>query len=112
MNLARGSLNERALAIADETGEVAREIGCTTAQAALAWTLLNPAVTSPIIGARTFAQLEDNLGALDVTFSDEQIARLDAVSKIEMGFPHSMVASDVDMGMMFGNVNVERRRDR
>lgn len=112
MNLARGSLTEGALAIAGEVGTVAGEIGCTTAQAALAWTLLNPAVTSSIIGARTYEQFEDNLGALEVTFSDEQIAHLDAISRVGMGFPHNMIAYDVNMGMMFGEVNVERRRDR
>jgi hypothetical protein len=44
---------------------------------ALAWTLTNPAVTALIIGARTLAQLDDNLGALGLELSEEQLARLD-----------------------------------
>ncbi|MGO8711792.1 MAG: aldo/keto reductase [Rhizomicrobium sp.] len=51
----------------------------------MAWTLHNPAVVSRIIGARTFGQFEDNLAAMDVTFSADQIARLDAVSRLERG---------------------------
>jgi aryl-alcohol dehydrogenase-like predicted oxidoreductase len=61
--VSNGSLTERGLAIAGIGGEVAQEIGKTPSQVALVWTMLNPAVTAPIIGARTLAQLEDNLGA-------------------------------------------------
>ena len=48
-------------------------------QLALAWCLHQPGVTSPIIGPRTMAQLEDNLGALDVTITDADRARIDEV---------------------------------
>jgi diketogulonate reductase-like aldo/keto reductase len=75
----------------------------------LAWTLLNPTVTSTILGVRTLEQLQDNLGALDVTFSEDQIARLDAVSRVEMGFPHTMLSSPM-LSTMFGGVNVATRR--
>ncbi|MGO4425653.1 aldo/keto reductase, partial [Streptomyces sp. MCAF7] len=61
-NLALGTLTERNLAIADVVKEVATEVSRTPAQVGLAWTLLNPSVTAPIIGARTSTQLEDNLG--------------------------------------------------
>ncbi|NGY03966.1 aldo/keto reductase [Solimonas terrae] len=109
INLATGRLSERNLAIATVAAEVAGELGCTTAQVALAWTLLNPAVTSPILGVRTLAQLQDNLGALAVRFSDAQIARLDAVSRIELGFPHDFLASEATMRTMFGGVTVATR---
>ncbi|HEY1075654.1 MAG TPA: aldo/keto reductase [Fontimonas sp.] len=108
INLATGRLSERTLAIAAVLRTVAEELRCTPAQAALAWTLLNPAVTSPILGTRTVEQLDDNLAALDVTFSTDQIARLDAASRIELGFPHEFLAGPA-MAMMFGNVTVERR---
>jgi len=109
INVATGRLSERNLAIAAELTAVAAEIGCTPAQAALAWTLQNPAVTSPILGTRTLAQLEDNLGALAVVFSSEQLQRLQAISRIDLGFPHEFLASPV-IGPMFGNVQVEPRR--
>ena len=42
----------------------------------------------PIIGARSLAQAEKNLGALELQLSGEELARLDTVSRIELGFPH------------------------
>jgi len=112
MNLLTGRLNERTLAIANEVSSVAQEMGRTPAQVALAWTLLNPAVTSTIMGVRTLAQLEDNLAALDITFMEHQVARLDAVSRIELGFPHEMIGASITQNMMFGGVNVEMPRRR
>ena len=112
INLARGRLNERALAIADAVKAIAGEMGRTPAQVAVAWTLLHPAVVSPLIGARTFAQFEDNLAALEVTFSDEQVRRLDELSRAEPCFPHDMIDNEIAKGM-FGGVNVEKpRRER
>jgi len=110
INLSTGRLNQRSLAIAAVASTVSAELGCTPAQVALAWTLLNPAVASPILGARTLAQLQDNLGALDVTLGAEQIARLDAVSRIDLGFPHEFLASSAAMRTMFGGVKVAARR--
>ena len=51
--------------------------GCTMAQFALAWVADRAGVTSPIIGPRTMEQLVDNLGALDVTITDEDRALVD-----------------------------------
>lgn len=109
INLATGRLTERALDIADVVVSIAEELNQSPAQIALAWTMLNPAVTSPIIGARTFEQFEGNLAALDVQFSDDQIERLNSVSQIENCFPHTMI--DTPTGeMMLGNLKVEKRR--
>ena len=88
---AAGSLSERGLTIAEAVRDVAAEMGRTPSQVALAWTLLNPAVTAPIIGARTLSQLEDNLGALDVTFTDDQRATLGNASAVDLGFPHELL---------------------
>lgn len=57
-----------------------QEKECTMAQLALAWCLQQPGVTSPIIGPRTMAQLEDNLGALEVTITDDDRAQIDELS--------------------------------
>jgi aryl-alcohol dehydrogenase-like predicted oxidoreductase len=104
---AAGSLTERGLAIADVVKDVATEIGVTPAQVALAWTLRNPAVTSPIIGARTPAQLADNLGALDVRLADEQVAALEKASAIELGFPHDLLARPLARSVVFGDITLE-----
>ncbi|MGQ9548025.1 MAG: aldo/keto reductase [Roseiflexus sp.] len=56
-----------------------RETGKQPADVALAWLLRQPAVTAPIIGPRTIDQLNDSLRALEITLSDEELARLDAI---------------------------------
>lgn len=106
---AAGSLTERSLAIADVVGDVAEETGHSRAQVALAWTLLDPAVTSTILGARTPEQLEDNLGALDVALTADQRARLDDASAIDLGFPHQFLQSDMPRGLIFGGATVTPR---
>jgi aryl-alcohol dehydrogenase-like predicted oxidoreductase len=111
INRATGLLTKRNIDIADVVKVVAQETGKTPSQVALAWTLLNPAVVSPLIGARTVAQLEDNLGSLTVEFTAEQRKRLDEVSGIDMGFPHEFLNS-IFMAHMFGGVKVEMPRAR
>lgn len=111
INLNSGRLNERTFAIVDTIKEVADELGKSLSQVALAWTLRHPSVVSPIIGARTPAQLEDNLGALGIDFADDQLARLDAVSAISAPFPYGFLNSPT-RDFMFGNVRVERRGER
>lgn len=97
-----GILSERGLAIADVVKSVAAEIGKSPSQVALAWTLLNPGVTSPIVGARTLRQLQDNLGALDVTLTGAQRARLEDASAIELGFPHDFLSHPAIRDWTFG----------
>ncbi|GLQ54902.1 aldo/keto reductase [Devosia nitrariae] len=104
-----GSLTERGLAIADVVKSVAAETGKTPSQVAIAWTLLNAAVTAPIIGARTMAHLEDNLGALDVVLSDDQRARLEQASAVDPGFPHEFLARPLTRSVMFGETPVPQR---
>jgi aryl-alcohol dehydrogenase-like predicted oxidoreductase len=105
--LATGRLTERALDIAEVVIEVGKELNRPPAQVALAWTLLNPAVVSPIIGARTFEQFEDNLAALSITFSQDQIRRLNDISQVEKCFPHNMLDSAA-AASMFGGIKVSR----
>jgi aryl-alcohol dehydrogenase-like predicted oxidoreductase len=108
INAVTGRLTERSLDIADVVVEVAREANCSPAQLALAWTLRNPAVAAPVVGVRTPEQLADNLGALEVEITDEQLARLDAISAVEKVFPMDVLKSPAE-GMMFGGVKVAER---
>ncbi|RME48534.1 MAG: aldo/keto reductase [Chloroflexi bacterium] len=73
--------NERGWRTLDAVREVAEEVGSTPAAVSLAWLLAQPVVTAPIIGANSVEQLRDNLAALDVTLSEEQIGRLSEASK-------------------------------
>ncbi|MFI5560124.1 aldo/keto reductase [Amycolatopsis japonica] len=109
-NLALGTLTERNFAIVDVVKEVAAELGHTPAQIGLAWTLRNPGVTAPIIGARTTEQLEDNLGALEVEFTDSHLARLGEASAIELGSPHDILARDSILALTRGDMTIEPRR--
>jgi len=87
----RNRVSERDLAIAAEVIQVAEKIGHTPAQVALNWVRQQPGVIIPLVGAKTRAQLDDNLGCLDFELAAEDVARLDAVSKIELGFPHEFL---------------------
>ena len=107
--LAHGMLNERSLAIADVVRQVANEIGRPPSQVALAWVLLNPVVTAPIIGARTVKQLEDNLSALEVTLTEDQRARLESVSAIDLGFPHDLLALPMVRQVLFRDIPIPTR---
>ncbi len=61
----------------------------------MAWTLTNPAVVAPVLGVRTLAQLQDNLGSLEVELSEEHLARLDAVSRVPKVFPLRAVRTKI-----------------
>jgi aryl-alcohol dehydrogenase-like predicted oxidoreductase len=102
-----GALTERGLAIADVVKDVAAQMGATPSQVALAWTMLNPAVTAPIIGARTLEQLQDNLGALDVRLDQGHVAELEKASAVELGFPHDFLARPLTRTVMFGDAKIE-----
>nr|HEX4316301.1 aldo/keto reductase [Kofleriaceae bacterium] len=85
------SLDDRAYTIVDELEKVAKQLDTTAARVAVAWAMARPGVAAPIIGARTMQQLDDNLGAADVTLAKEHVAALDAVSKPQLPFPANMV---------------------
>jgi len=55
------------------------ELGERPSEVALAWLLHQPAVTAPIVGARTMAQFEQSLRAIDVTLDDKALDRLDRI---------------------------------
>ncbi|NNC21808.1 aldo/keto reductase [Corallococcus exiguus] len=82
---------ERAYNAIDVMDEVAKETGTTVARVALAWLLHQPHVTTVILGAKTQAQLEDNLAASELRLGAEQLAKLDAVSKLPPEYPGWMV---------------------
>ncbi len=70
---------ERATDMVSLVRTLAEEKEVTMAQIAMAWVTRQPGVTSPIIGPRTMAHLDDNLGSLAVEFREDDYARIDAV---------------------------------
>jgi len=82
--------NERGWAVVDALHDVANGIGVTPAQVALAWLLARSGVVSAIFGARSTAQLDDNLEAAEITLPDDAMARLTEVSEPELVYPYTM----------------------
>jgi aryl-alcohol dehydrogenase-like predicted oxidoreductase len=70
-------LSEPSFAVLDVVESIAKEKGCTPSQFALAWCAQQPGITSPIIGPRTIEQLEDNLGAVGVEVTSDDVAQVD-----------------------------------
>jgi aryl-alcohol dehydrogenase-like predicted oxidoreductase len=87
---------------------VAKEIGCSTAQVALNWIRQKNTILRqknkliPIIGSRKESQIRDNLACLDFVLSDDQMKRLNEVSKIELGFPHDFLNSEMIKDIIYG----------
>ncbi|MEM9374415.1 MAG: aldo/keto reductase, partial [Planctomycetota bacterium] len=84
-------LTERTYELIDELVTIGEELDATPAQVALNWVQCQGAVTSTIIGAKRLSQLEDNLGALDITLSAEQLDRLGTQSAFDKHFPHNFL---------------------
>ncbi len=72
---------ERNLKIVNELALMAKEKGITLAQLSLAWILHQPEVTAPIIGSTRPEQLEENLQAVDVKLSTDDLKRIDEITK-------------------------------
>lgn len=97
-----GQVSPKTLKLAQAVAEVAKEAGCTPSQAAIGWLRQRPGVIIPILGARTLAQLKDNVGALDYALSPGQMEKLDEASAIELGFPHEFLSQEFTRDILFG----------
>lgn len=72
--------NERSLEVVDQLKQyVAQRGGTTMSQWSLAWCAAQPGVTSPIIGPRTMEQLEDNLKALDIKLTEDDVKKIEEI---------------------------------
>jgi aryl-alcohol dehydrogenase (NADP+) len=81
--------NPRTWTVIDALHTVADAHGASLSQVALAWLGARPAVTSVILGARTIDQLKDNLGAVDLTLTDDQTQALtDASAPLVDDYPY------------------------
>ncbi len=102
----------KGFATLDEAGQktiravvaLATEMGVSPAQVALAWLRHRPVPVIPIIGARKFSQLEDNLRSLEITLTPDQVTRLDTASAIPLGFPNDFFANEMVRTFAFGGM--------
>ncbi|MNQ08013.1 L-glyceraldehyde 3-phosphate reductase [compost metagenome] len=74
-------LNERGMRILKALDEVSEDAGCTPAQAALAWQIAQPGITSPIVSATSLAQLDELVKAASLTLTHDQLAKLSQASE-------------------------------
>jgi aryl-alcohol dehydrogenase-like predicted oxidoreductase len=98
-------ISERSKTCAEAVAQIAKEIGRTPAQVAINWVRQQQHLAEiiPIVGARTAAQMREDLACLEFTLSDEHLQRLEKVSSISLGFPHSFLASDHVRGLIYGS---------
>ena len=82
---------ERAFDVIDTIEPIAQSKGISIAQVALAWLLHQPVVTSIIIGAKKLDQLEDNLKAIEVQLTTDELAKLNEVSALPAEYPGWML---------------------
>ncbi len=82
---------DKAFDIIDVMQEIAVAKDVTVAQVALGWLLHQPVVTSVIIGAKRPEQLQDNLKAVDLKLTVDELAQLEAVSKLPAEYPGWMI---------------------
>jgi aryl-alcohol dehydrogenase-like predicted oxidoreductase len=92
--------NDRTRRIVQAVEAVAKETGRPMSQVALNWLLGRPAVTAPILGARTLDQLAENLGATGWSLTKDQVAALNQSSELEVTYPYDRRAEE------------QQRRDR
>ena len=79
---------ERLWKIVDCLVEIANAHGATPAQVTLAWLLTRPAISSLVVGGRTEAQFTENFGALSLTLTEEDLRKLNDVSRLPLIYPY------------------------
>jgi aryl-alcohol dehydrogenase-like predicted oxidoreductase len=84
---------ERTWKILDAMAPIAKAHGCSAARISLAWLLAKPVVTSVILGAKRLDQLQDNIAAMELELTEEEIKRLDEVSTLSPEYPGWMLAT-------------------
>lgn len=96
------SISPKELAAGEAVVKLATAIGRTPSQVALNWVRQQPGNIIPILGCRTVAQIEDNLGCLDFRLTDAQVAELNTIADFTLGFPYSFLHGSHVRNLIFG----------
>ena len=95
-----GRNTDRTWRIIDEVVAIAGAHDRPAGHVAIAWLLSRPGVASVLLGARTLAQLDDNLAAADLVLTDAQLDRLTTLSAIDLPpYPYGMIEDFCDVGV-------------
>ncbi len=97
-----GSASEKEKNFADLIMKMGEDIGHSPAQIAINYVRAQLGNIVPIIGARTAQQMEDNLGALDFTLTEEQVKTINDANDFRIDFPLSFLTNDHVRGLIFG----------
>src|SRR5258708_3676495 len=105
-------VDDYTLRVAAAVQQVADELRRTPAQVALNWIRQRVDTLIPLLGARRLSQLHDDMACLEFRLSDAQMQRLNEVSKIDLGFPHDMLARDDTRKSLFAGIPdlIDQRR--
>jgi aryl-alcohol dehydrogenase-like predicted oxidoreductase len=95
---------ERTDRVVAALNKVSHELGHSPAQVALAWLRYRDIPVIPIVGARSVAQLQDNLASFALQLKPEQVAALNEASAIEMGFPHDFFENEMVKTLRYGGL--------
>ena len=96
--------NERGNRIASVVVASAEKMGVTPAQLALRWTMQQDFSSVPIVGSSNKKQLQDSLGALNVTIPDDIMRKLDEISRVDLGFPHEFLSQEDTRNVIYGGM--------
>jgi len=96
-------INDKNRQIAKKAGEFGQKLGYSSAQVALNWLRQKDEQVMPILGARKLSQIEDCLGCLRFELPNEMMQELDAISEIELGFPHDFFTLPTVQEVIFGD---------
>ena len=95
-------VDERGLKAGETVARIAREAGCSPAQVAINWVRQKPGNIFPLLGCRTLAQSQDNLGCLNFQLSEAHMKELDVLADFKPGFPLGFLKSDHVGNLLFG----------
>lgn len=97
---------ERNWSIVEAVKALAAEIGETPAKVALAWVLGRPAVCTTLTGVSRVSQLEENIAAIDLRLTDDQLARLDAATTPALPMLYGLFSDQMRQHVVFGGARV------
>ena len=99
---------ERALKIAGEVRRIAQDVGRSPAQVALNWLRQNNVI--PIFGARTHAQVAENMACTEFELTTDHMAQLNQVGKIPLGYPHAFLNTKMVRNFIYGDKPIRSAR--
>ena len=97
------AVNEKQWSMLSIVSDIALEKQCSMAQVALAWVIQQQGISSTLMGVSTIGQLEENIRALDIKFTTEELERLEICSANDTFFPYGIFKAEINKSIFGGN---------